>query len=270
MIGAITLAAAWRSLPETHVNRSGVSAAPGMIEGAIRLLSLPQFLAYATTLAFTSSVFFAFLGGAPHVMVDILHRTPVEYGLWFITVSGGYMFGNFLSGRYTQAVGIDRMMLIGCIITMAGGLLCLAAAISGFLTPATLFLPMALAGFGNGLTIPNGTAGAISVDPRITGAAAGWAGFLQMACGAAASQLVGSLQNDWPLAVFWFMAAGSALALARACVEFTPSGCSGSAIGKRDQHPGNHELYGRERRFKGQKLRHRSHPVLGGHRQHQK
>jgi DHA1 family bicyclomycin/chloramphenicol resistance-like MFS transporter len=214
VVGAATLAAAWFKLPETHVNRTGVSGAPGMLEGAARLFGLRQFLAYAATLAFTSTVFFAFLGGAPHVMIDILRRTPVEYGLWFVTVSGAYMFGNFLSGRYTQAVGIDRMISIGCAITMGGGLLCLAAAVTGFLTPATLFLPMALAGFGNGLTIPNGTAGAISVDPRITGAAAGWAGFAQMACGAAASQLVGSLQNNWPFAVFWVMAAGSALAIA--------------------------------------------------------
>ena len=71
---------------------------------------------------------------------------------------------------------------------------------------------MALAAFGNGLTIPNGTAGAISVDPRMTGAAAGWSGFTQMAFGAAASQLVGSLQTGWPFAVFWFMAVASILA----------------------------------------------------------
>lgn len=213
-VGAITFLAAWKTLHETHVNRSGVSGAPGMVEGAARLFQIPRFRGYVSTLAFTSAVFFAFLGGAPHVMVDVLDRTPMEYGLWFMTVSGGYMFGNFLSGLFTQRFGIDRMIMVGCIITMGGGLLGLAAAVSGLLSPATLFLPMALAGFGNGLTIPNGTAGAISVDPRITGAAAGWAGFLQMACGAVASQLVGSLQDNWPFAVFWFMAAASALALA--------------------------------------------------------
>ena len=47
----------------------------------------------------------------------------------------------------------------------------------------------------------------------MTGAAAGWSGFTQMAFGSVASQLVGSLQTDWPLAVFWFMAAASMLAL---------------------------------------------------------
>ena len=214
LVGAAVLAASWRFLPETHFNRSQTPIATGLLQGALRLFAMPRFRGYTMTLAFTSCVFFAFLGGAPHIMMDVLGRTPVEYGVWFAIVSIGYMAGNFLSGRFTQRVGIDRMMLAGNCVTLLGGLLCLAAAVIGVLAPATLFVPMAFAAFGNGLTIPNGTAGAISVDPRLIGAAAGWAGFAQMACGAAASQLVGSLQNQWPFAVFWFMAGASILALA--------------------------------------------------------
>lgn len=213
VLGALVLAAAWFHLPETNQRRGASAAGLGLVTGAARLFALPKFRGYTLTLAFTSAVFFAFLGGAPHVMIDVLGRTPVEYGLWFMCVSAGYMTGNFLSGRYTRAVGIDRMILMGCAVTLAGGLLCLAAALTGLLTPATLFLPMCLAALGNGLTIPNGTAAAISVDQRLTGAAAGWSGFAQMACGAAASQLVGSLQDGWPLAVFWFMAVASLAAL---------------------------------------------------------
>ena len=213
LLGAVVLSAAWRYLPETHVNRIAAGSGMGLLSGAVRLFAMPRFRGYTLTLAFTSAVFFAFLGGAPHIMIDVLKRTPMEYGLWFFIISAGYMLGNFLSGRYTRAIGIDRMILLGCCITLAGGLLCFMAAIAGMLSPATLFVPMALAALGNGLTIPNGTAGAISVDPRLTGAAAGWSGFTQMACGAAASQLVGSLQNHWPFAVFWFMAGASALAL---------------------------------------------------------
>lgn len=211
-LGALVLAASWVSLPETHVNRLGGNGL-GLLSGAVRLFGLRRFRGYTLVLAFTSSVFFAFLGGAPHIMMDVLGRTPMEYGLWFITVSAGYMAGNFISGRYTRSVGLDSMIMAGCVITLAGGLLCFGAAVTGLLSPATLFLPMCIAAFGNGMTIPNGTAGAISVDPRLTGAAAGWSGFAQMACGAAASQLVGSLQDGWPTAVFWFMAASSLLAL---------------------------------------------------------
>ena len=213
VLGAVVLSASWRYLPETHVDRIPAGSGMNLVAGAVRLFAMPRFRGYTLTLAFTSAVFFAFLGGAPHIMIDVLKRTPMEYGLWFFIISAGYMLGNFLSGRYTRAIGIDRMILLGCCITLAGGLLCFMAAIAGLLSPATLFVPMALAALGNGLTIPNGTAGAISVDPRLTGAAAGWSGFTQMACGAAASQLVGSLQNHWPFAVFWFMAGASALAL---------------------------------------------------------
>ena len=213
VLGAVVLVAAFFRLPETHVTRLSAGGATGLLSGAASLFSLPRFRSYAATLSFTSAVFFAFLGGAPHIMVNVLGRTPVEYGLWFVIVSGGYMTGNFFSGRYTRRIGLDRMILAGCIITLGGGILCLAAAVTGLLTPATLFVPMGLAALGNGLTIPNGTAGAISVDPRLTGAAAGWSGFTQMACGAAAAQLVGTLQGNWPFAAFWFMAAASLLAL---------------------------------------------------------
>ena len=213
IFGAVVLAAAWRFLPETRVTRNSTGTGMMFISGAVSLFALPRFRGYTLTLAFTSAVFFAFLGGAPHIMMDVLHKAPLEYGLWFVTISAGYMFGNFLSGRFTRRIGIDRMIMTGCVITMLGGLLCFASATAGLLSPATLFLPMCLAALGNGLTIPNGTAGAISVDPRLTGAAAGWSGFAQMACGAAAAQLIGFLQVSWPFAVFWFMAGASLLAL---------------------------------------------------------
>ena len=212
VLGAIVLAAAWFTLPETHTDRS--NSTRNFFTNAGKLFAMPRFRHYTLTLGFTSAVFFSFLGGAPHIMIDVLQRTPLEYGFWFAAISSGYMAGNFLSGFYTQRYGIDRMIMAGCVITVLGGFLCLGAAISGQLTPPTLFLPMALAAFGNGLTIPNGTAGAISVDHRITGAAAGWSGFSQMAMGSAASQLVGSLQTNHPFAVFWFMAGASMLALA--------------------------------------------------------
>jgi MFS transporter, DHA1 family, multidrug resistance protein len=214
VLGSIVLIAAWFTLPETHVNRGPAQDGANLFSGAAQLFSIPRFVTYTLTLAFTSAVFFSFLGGAPHMMVDVLHHTPVEYGLWFAVVSIGYMCGNFFSGRYTQVIGIDRMIMWGCLITSIGGAVCLLAAMFDALSPATLFLPMAFAAMGNGLTIPNGTAGAISVKPQLTGAAAGWSGFSQMACGAAASQLVGSLQDSYPFAIFWFMGGASVLALA--------------------------------------------------------
>jgi DHA1 family bicyclomycin/chloramphenicol resistance-like MFS transporter len=173
---------------------------------------MPSYLAYALTLGFSSGVFFAFIAGAPYVMVVILHRNPLDYGVWFMVVSVGYMLGNFFSGRYSQRVGTDRMVTIGNLITLAAGLAGLTAAVSGMISPATLFVPMLFAALGNGLTIPNATAGAISVEASMVGAAAGLAGFMQMGVGAGSALLVGILQDRAPFAVFWIMAAAAALA----------------------------------------------------------
>jgi MFS transporter, DHA1 family, multidrug resistance protein len=97
-------------------------------------------------------------------------------------------------------------------LTLAA-LACLTfAALAGVMSPVTLFVPMLFAALGNGLTIPNATAGAISVNASMVGTAAGLAGFLQMGIGAGSAQLVGILQDAAPFAVFWVMAAAAVLA----------------------------------------------------------
>ena len=104
------------------------------------------------------------------------------------------------------------MIGIGNGLALVGSLGMLLFGTLGTLTPITLFGPMLLVTLGNGLTIPNGMAAAISVLPRTIGAAAGLSGFSQIGIGAAASQLTGSLQGNSPLVVLWIMFAGAILA----------------------------------------------------------
>jgi DHA1 family bicyclomycin/chloramphenicol resistance-like MFS transporter len=212
LLGAVALAATWHKLPETNRNLAPSIRLAGLASGYMALLRMPSFLAYGFTLGFSSAVFFAFVAGAPYVMVVVLGFQPLDYGLWFMIVSLGYMFGNFLSGRYSQRLGTDRMVTIGNLFTLAAGLAGLAAALAGAISPLTLFLPMLFAALGNGLTIPNATAGAISVHASMVGTAAGLAGFLQMGIGAGSAQLVGILQDGAPFAVFWVMAGAASLA----------------------------------------------------------
>jgi MFS transporter, DHA1 family, multidrug resistance protein len=61
------------------------------------------------------------------------------------------------------------------------------------LSPAALFIPCFITSLGNGLLLPNAVAGAVSVDAKATGTAAGVVGFLQMGIGAVVSYLSGWL-----------------------------------------------------------------------------
>ncbi|MGE0239366.1 MAG: multidrug effflux MFS transporter [Parvibaculaceae bacterium] len=210
IVGALILAGAWFTLHETNVapstdGRLWQSAHYG------RILAARQFRGYATCLTFASATFFTFLAFAPFLTVNIMGRSAMEYGLWFILVSIGYMIGNFLSGRYSERIGNDRMVLFGNTFTFAGAALCLVLALLGLLTPAALFSPMLLCALGNGLTIPNGMIRAISIDHRLVGTAAGLVGFLQMGVSAAVSQAVGSLQDHHFMIGYWVLAICAAL-----------------------------------------------------------
>ena len=201
---------AW--LPETNRNPQPHAS---LLRFALytQLLKNRTFVAYTGTISFGSVVFFCYLAVAPFMMITVRGYTPIDYGMWFICSAIGYMLGNFFSGRYSESLGNDRMIRTGNLLTLAGAAIMLAFAATGFTHPATLFLPMGLCAFGNGLTIPNGITAAISVDPKNIGSGAGLAGFIQMTLGASASQAVGYLQPTWPNIGFWLMAIAAAAAL---------------------------------------------------------
>ncbi len=163
-----------------------------------RLLCEPAFRGYALQTTFTSGMFFAFITGAPFVVITVQQLPPSTYGVWFIMVSVGYMLGNFCTGRLVRRFGTDRMIAAGAGIGVFGSSLITLLGLLGYTAPAALFLPMAVVAISNGITLPNGIAGAISVNPRLAGTAAGMVGAMQMAMGAVATQIVGHWQDLRP------------------------------------------------------------------------
>lgn len=207
--GLLVAAATAFGLPETGARSS--SAGSGTATAMLQLLRLRRFRGYALQGAFSMSLFFSFLAGAPFFVVEVLGEPASTYGFAFMAISASFMAGNGTTARLTPRFGLDRMILLGsCLVSAAvgGGLLWM---LLGGWSLAALFLPMSLAAFAQGLAMPNAQAGAVSVDPRAAGAASGLAGFLQMAAAAGCAQLVGSLPHGtpWPmLAVMAVCAAG--------------------------------------------------------------
>lgn len=186
------------TLQETLTERGLGEGATVLLRGYAMLLRSPVFCGYVLQTAFTSGVFFAFIAGAPFVVVTVMGEPASTYGLWFIVVSLGYLTGNFFTGRYAVRLGVDRMLAYGAVVQLVGtGALALASWLGPLSLPG-IFLPMTVVALSNGLVLPNGIAGAISVNPRAAGAAAGLSGALQMATGAIAAVLVGSAQDHDP------------------------------------------------------------------------
>lgn len=162
------------------------------------LLGDRRFLGYAGALAFCSASFFGFLAAAPYVVVAAMGQSPDVYGAYFVLSALGYMVGNFVSGRYGQRIGTDRMVLIGSAISSVAILSELIVIATLPWTPFSFFVPLMGNAIGNGLTMPGATAGALSVRPDLAGSAAGFAGAFQLGLGAAMTVATSHAVEIWP------------------------------------------------------------------------
>lgn len=183
--GLVTLLAALFLLPET--NRSQGQTFRAQMGAWRSLLGSKPFWLLTIASGLASSVFFSFLGGGPSVSSNYLGQSPFQYGLYFSLCALGYAFGNFLSGRLSESRGIERMMIDGAALTMLGPLITLGLFGFGIEHPIALFGPLTLIGVGNGMTLPNVVAAAVSLRPEAAGAASGLLGALQIAMGAIGS-----------------------------------------------------------------------------------
>ncbi|MEQ9260638.1 MAG: multidrug effflux MFS transporter [Roseovarius sp.] len=195
----------WADLGETAPRRSTSFAA--QFRDYPELFASPRFWGYTCTLGLSSGAFFTYLGGGPYVGDKVFGLEPATLGFFFGAPAVGYFLGNFIAGRFSVRVGINRMVLWGTLINAGGIGLNLAIFQLGGGTVYSFFGLMTLMGLGNGMAIPNATSGALSVRPHLAGTASGLSGALMIGLGAALSAGVGALLSDGSgtLPMLWLM-----------------------------------------------------------------
>lgn len=191
VMGIIVLALCWFDLGETATMRR-VSFAEQMRQYP-SLLTSQRFWGYSLAAGFASGCFFAYLGGAPYVGNVVFELSSSQIGVLFALTAIGYTAGNFVAGRYSVRVGMNRMVLMGTLVTTAG-LIVLALMTALGLSGAVMFFGLTITmGMGNGMTLPNANAGILSVRPELAGTASGLGGAIMIGGGAALAALAGAL-----------------------------------------------------------------------------
>jgi MFS transporter, DHA1 family, multidrug resistance protein len=195
--------------------RSSGGSFADQVRQYLTLFRSRRFWGYAAVSAFASGTFFAYLGGAPFVGSRVFHLSPSVLGFYFGAPALGYAVGNFLSGRYSVRLGVDRMILIGTLATTFGLAVLAALMLAGLNHPALFFAFITSVGLGNGIALPNANAGMLSVRPKLAGTASGLGGTLTIGGGAALSALAAFVLTEgsgaMPLLVL--MIASSALSI---------------------------------------------------------
>jgi DHA1 family bicyclomycin/chloramphenicol resistance-like MFS transporter len=214
-LGALVFAATCVRLAETNRHPMPLDFA-GMARSYALLLRAPGFGGFALCSACTSASWFTFIASGPYLVTDALGEPPSTYGLMILFPMAAYMLGNAAAARFALRVGSLRLLIAGRALALGGaGVVTLCYASGGF-SVWTLFLPIAFAEIGDGLSQPSVMAAALSIHPRIAGTASGLMGFLQMTMAAVGSFAVALLPHDSPLGLIVVFSSFVAVALGSA------------------------------------------------------
>lgn len=191
----------WSHLPETLVRASEPEP---FVAGALSVLKKPLFVALTVQSALSLAVFYTFISVVPYVMEQLLDYPPTAYGQFFIMLASGYLLGTVVSSRIASRAGILRMIQVGTLIGLCGGLWLFGAVFDGADSAWQLFLPMTLLAGANGFASPSMQSGAVLQTARYAGTASGIIGCSQQLLAGMAVQGVASwgVGTTTPLIVF--------------------------------------------------------------------
>lgn len=211
LVGVTVAMLAMAHLLET--NRRPLPRIDGLrlLRAYLPVLASAHFLVLAGVNGCAFGVLFAFLSGAPHVMIEVIGISPAEFGIYPPMAIVGGVIGGVLTGRLAGRVAERRMVEIGLVLLVVGALAMPVFFLLGMVWATTITLSMFVVSAGMSMLLPLCTAAAIRPFAERAGTASALMGFTQMATGGLGSGIVAATQGLGVLA-FPMTMAGMALA----------------------------------------------------------
>ena len=210
----LTAAAVFFGLAETHPksNRLSINTST-VISNYKRVMRGRSFLKYAICGAFMYGALMAYFAGAPVGLIQYLELSPIQVGIAMAVPMVSYIGAQLVVARITHRLGVDGLIRIGSIMAAASGGAILLFVMIDYVTVHSLIGPIILILISLAFIIPGTTAGAMSPFAEIAGAASSLLGFIQFLLAAAATVVIGLLNDATPLTMAAMICACTFLAL---------------------------------------------------------
>ena len=195
IFGLIILTGSFFQIPETKVDRINSLDFKKIFISYSAVLKNQRFLIFTLTGSIQVGVFFSSFGFMPYEFAR-LGVSPLEFGFWISFTGIGYFTGNILNRYYAASLGIEKLIIIGCLFSLLSYFFILIMHMNGFTHPLYISLPIILFGLGNGFSVANCIIGGVSSTGNHSGTATGIAGALQMSSGGIIGAIVISLGGD--------------------------------------------------------------------------
>ena len=195
IFGFIILTGSFFNIPETKVNRIINLDFQKILNSYSVVIKNLKFLNFTSIGSIQVGIFFSSFGFMPYEFAR-LGVSPLEFGFWISFTGIGYFTGNIFNRYLAASLGIEKLIIIGCIFSLSSYFLILVMHINDFTHPLYISLPIILFGLGNGFTVANCIIGGVSTTGSHSGTATGIAGALQMSSGGIIGAIVIGLGGD--------------------------------------------------------------------------
>lgn len=215
--GAVTSAWGWRAIflmhstlavgllvwaavamRETRPGRGSEASFGSMLTGFGELMKDRHFLGYTMIYGFSNGGSFAFITVGAALFQTLFAVSAAQFGLLWAVFVVAYSIGAFSAGTLARRYGSRSVMRFGIALTLAGGVLFVAAAL--WPQPSLIAYMVAIAIFtgANGVTAPLALAGAVSGQAHLIGLASGLSSALAMLTAMVFAAISGFVYDDTP------------------------------------------------------------------------
>jgi len=207
IIAIFILSGIYFFLPETKSPDPGFSLRPKpIIKSYASVITHPQFYTYALTAAISAAAIYAYIGGSPHVFMELFHVNERQYGWIFAIIAMGLIGSSQLNSVLLKNYTSEQIIKVALRCQTIIGAVMVLITIFGwgdlFVIIFLIFIFLCCQGF----VFPNASALSLACFGHNAGSASALLGAIQMGIGAGTSALVSLLQNNTALPMVGVMA----------------------------------------------------------------
>jgi len=194
-LGALTVLLLWRLLPESAAPDADALRPARVFGDYLGLLRARQFIAHAGMAGVGAGILYAFITGAPFVLIRQLGVPTEHFGYYQALIVAAYFIGSMAAMRAIGRMPAGQLLQLGLAIVLLGGAALIALQFAGRITPATFTFAFAVMTLGLGPVFAVAPAKALMATTRSAGAAAAMLGAIEMGAGGLAAGAVSVLHD---------------------------------------------------------------------------
>lgn len=179
-IGLLTTILIWALLPESSKPDPQALQPRRLLGGYAYLITNRQFLIYATMLGVSMGMIYAFVTAAPFILINRFGVPTENFGFYQAIVVTAFFIGSVIAIRVADRWDANKLLNLGLVVMVVGGVGLTALIFIGGLSPASLTVSFSLIAFGLGPIFAVVPAKAMQVSERGAGSAAAMVGAFEM------------------------------------------------------------------------------------------